>query len=60
MIKQIVQNDISSTKIRLFLRKELSIRYLAPSPVIEYIEENGLYKAEDGMSSMQEKGKADG
>ncbi|KAF8863129.1 Nucleotidylyl transferase [Acephala macrosclerotiorum] len=61
VIKQIIQNDVSSTKIRLFLRRELSIRYLVPSAVVEYIEENGLYKA-DGISSIEDKGKgkADG
>ncbi len=59
MIKQIIQNDVSSTKIRLFLRRELSIRYLVPSAVVEYIEENDLYKA-DGISSIEDKGEADG
>jgi len=59
LIKQIIQNDVSSTKIRLFLRRELSIRYLVPSAVVEYIEENDLYKA-DGISSIEDKGEADG
>jgi len=45
VVKQLVSNDVSSTKIRLFLRRDLSIRYLVPPPVIEYIEENGLFKA---------------
>ncbi|CZR59870.1 probable nicotinamide mononucleotide adenylyltransferase [Phialocephala subalpina] len=61
VIKQIIQNDVSSTKIRLFLRRELSIRYLVPSAVVEYIEENDLYK-EEGTTSIEDKGKekADG
>jgi nicotinamide mononucleotide adenylyltransferase len=61
VIKQIIQNDVSSTKIRLFLRRELSIRYLVPTAVVEYIEENDLYKA-DGTASIEDKGKekADG
>ena len=59
MIKQIIQNDVSSTKIRLFLRRELSIRYLVPSAIVEYIEENDLYKS-DGISSIEDKGEADG
>jgi nicotinamide mononucleotide adenylyltransferase len=52
---------VSSTKIRLFLRRELSIRYLVPTAVVEYIEENDLYKA-DGTASIEDKGKekADG
>ena len=46
MIQQVIQNDVSSTKIRLFLRREMSVRYLIPRPVINYIEENGLYLEE--------------
>ncbi|KAI9592889.1 hypothetical protein BDF19DRAFT_387959, partial [Syncephalis fuscata] len=45
IVKQVVQNDVSSTKIRLLLRRGLSIKYLLPDPVIEYIETAGLYKA---------------
>ena len=50
VIQQLVQNDISSTKIRLFRRRDMSIRYLVPEPVVQYIEENGLYD-EDGAAS---------
>ena len=46
IIQQLVQNDISSTKIRLFLRRDMSIRYLVPSRVIGYIEQHGLYMDE--------------
>ncbi|KAI9740840.1 MAG: hypothetical protein M1818_004445 [Claussenomyces sp. TS43310] len=59
VIPQLIQNDVSSTKIRLFLRREMSVRYLIPSSVIEYIEEQGLY-LEDGTSSSREKGKLKG
>lgn len=45
--QQLIQNDISSTKIRLFLRREMSVQYLIPAPVIEYIEANGLYEEEN-------------
>jgi len=55
IIQQLIQNDVSSTKIRLFLRRDMSVRYLIPAPVIEYIEQNGLYQ-EDGTSSITEKG----
>jgi nicotinamide mononucleotide adenylyltransferase len=34
---------VSSTKVRLFLKRGLSVRYLLPAPVVEYIEERGLY-----------------
>ncbi|KAF8573995.1 putative nicotinamide mononucleotide adenylyltransferase [Ramaria rubella] len=43
LIPQMIQNDVSSTKVRLFLRRGLSVRYLIPACVIDYIEENGLY-----------------
>lgn len=35
VINQVIQNDISSTKVRLFLKKDLSVRYLIPDPVVE-------------------------
>ncbi len=35
VIGQVIQNDISSTKVRLFLKKDLSVRYLIPDPVVE-------------------------
>ena len=44
IISQVIQNDISSTKVRLFLKKDLSVRYLIPDPVVEYIEEHGLFQ----------------
>ncbi|KAI1436207.1 nicotinamide mononucleotide adenylyl transferase [Xylaria sp. CBS 124048] len=47
VIQQMIQNDVSSTKIRLLLKRDLSITYLIPSPVIEYITENRLYVDED-------------
>lgn len=59
VIQQLVQNDVSSTKIRLFLRREMSVQYLVPAPVIEYIEQHGLYE-EDGSSSIDGKGKSKG
>lgn len=53
VVQQLVQNDISSTKIRLFRKRDMSIRYLVPEPVVKYIEENRLYD-EDGASSTHE------
>ncbi|KAJ2895845.1 putative nicotinamide mononucleotide adenylyl transferase protein [Zalerion maritima] len=47
VIEQVVQNDVSSTKIRLFLKRDMSVRYLIPEPVIQYIESNNLYKDDD-------------
>lgn len=52
VISQVIQNDVSSTKVRLFLKKDLSVRYLIPDPVVAYIEEHGLFSdrsfTEDG------------
>ncbi|KAI9017102.1 hypothetical protein BC832DRAFT_526943 [Gaertneriomyces semiglobifer] len=45
-VRQHIQNDISSTKIRLFISRGLSIRYLLPDAVVKYIETHGLYRRE--------------
>lgn len=50
VIQQLIQNDVSSTKIRLFLRRDMSVQYLIPAPVIEYIKEHDLY-SDDGQAS---------
>jgi len=50
LIHQLIQNDVSSTKVRLFLRRGLSVRYLLPAPVVEYIEQHGLY-VDDGPTA---------
>jgi nicotinamide mononucleotide adenylyltransferase len=57
VIQQLIQNDISSTKIRLFLRREMSVQYLLPTRVIEYIYEHGLYE-DDGSLSVDGKSKS--
>lgn len=43
VIKQLIYNDISSTKIRLFIRRGMSVQYLLPNSVIRYIQEHKLY-----------------
>lgn len=43
VIKQLIYNDISSTKVRLFLRRGMSVQYLLPNSVIRYIQEHNLY-----------------
>ena len=50
VIQQLIQNDVSSTKIRLFLRRGMSVQYLIPAPVVEYIEQNHLFN-DDGRAS---------
>ena len=56
VIQQLIQNDVSSTKIRLFLKRDMSVSYLVPAPVIDYINEHNLY-ADDGSSSIHGKDK---
>lgn len=50
LIHQLIQNDVSSTKVRLFLRRGLSVHYLLPAQVVQYIEEHGLY-VDDGPTA---------
>ncbi|KAK4688350.1 nicotinamide mononucleotide adenylyltransferase, partial [Tremellales sp. Uapishka_1] len=44
VIKQLIYNDISSTKVRLFVRRGMSIKYLLPNSVIQYIYDQKLYR----------------
>lgn len=46
---------VSSTKIRLLLKRDLSITYLIPSPVIEHIMEHRLYMDDDKNTKSKEK-----
>ncbi|KAI1499473.1 hypothetical protein F5X99DRAFT_389547 [Biscogniauxia marginata] len=63
VIDPTIQNNVSSTKIRLLVKRGLSIKYLIPEPVIRYISQNGLYagendslrNAESGGSNAEEK-----
>jgi len=45
VVKQLIYNDISSTKVRLFVRRGMSIKYLLPNSVIQYIEDQRLYRS---------------
>ncbi|KAL7754344.1 Nicotinamide/nicotinic acid mononucleotide adenylyltransferase 1 [Sorochytrium milnesiophthora] len=51
VVKQLIYNDISSTKVRLFVRRQKSIKYLLPDSVINYIVSNRLYVNEREMPS---------
>ncbi|KAH7105030.1 nicotinamide mononucleotide adenylyl transferase [Auriculariales sp. MPI-PUGE-AT-0066] len=51
VIRQTIQNDVSSTKVRLYLRRGMSVRYLIPSSVIDYIDRNGLYLDESDKNA---------
>ncbi|KZP27635.1 Nucleotidylyl transferase [Athelia psychrophila] len=59
LVSQLIQNDVSSTKVRLFLRRGLSVRYLLPMGVVDYIEREGLY-LEDGYCSTEDLETEDG
>lgn len=50
VMPQLIPNEISSTRVRIFLRKSMSVRYLISSPVMEYIERNGLYSEEKAVA----------
>lgn len=56
VIPQLIQNDVSSTKIRLFRKRGKSIRYYIPDKVVDYIYEHGLYS--DDEKKAADKGKA--
>ncbi|KAL2019204.1 hypothetical protein VTK56DRAFT_10004 [Thermocarpiscus australiensis] len=58
VISQVIQNDISSTKVRLFLKKDLSVRYLIPDPVVEYIEEHQLFQGPHSHEPSKDKAPA--
>ncbi|KAI8867305.1 Nucleotidylyl transferase [Ramicandelaber brevisporus] len=44
IVKQLIYNDISSTKVRLFIKRGMSLKYLLPDSVIEYIAKHNLYR----------------
>lgn len=44
VVRQLIANDISSTRIRQFLKWGMSVQYLLPSCVIEYLREHQLYR----------------
>ncbi|KAJ3316164.1 hypothetical protein HDU76_002031 [Blyttiomyces sp. JEL0837] len=54
VIKQLIHNDISSTKIRLFIKRNMSIKYLLPDAVVEYIKRKRLYIIDEPRTAAQE------
>jgi nicotinamide mononucleotide adenylyltransferase len=56
VMPQLIPNEISSTRVRIFLRKSMSVRYLISSPVMEYIERYGLYSEDDNDREMRKNG----
>ncbi|XP_038127188.1 nicotinamide/nicotinic acid mononucleotide adenylyltransferase 3 [Cyprinodon tularosa] len=43
LVREWVRNETSATEVRRALRRGLSVKYLIPDPVIEYIHQNNLY-----------------
>lgn len=60
VIPQLIQNDVSSTKIRLFRKRGKSIRYYIPDKVVDYIYEHDLYVDDEKKQSEKGKGRASG
>ncbi|KAG8568367.1 hypothetical protein GDO81_013969 [Engystomops pustulosus] len=46
LVEEWITNDISSTKVRRALRRGMSVRYLVPDPVLDYIKKHDLYSEE--------------
>ncbi|XP_072282153.1 nicotinamide/nicotinic acid mononucleotide adenylyltransferase 1 isoform X2 [Pyxicephalus adspersus] len=46
LVEEWITNDISSTKVRRALRRGMSVRYLLPDPVLDYIKNHDLYSEE--------------
>ncbi|XP_075696697.1 nicotinamide/nicotinic acid mononucleotide adenylyltransferase 1 [Rhinoderma darwinii] len=46
LVEEWITNDISSTKVRRALRRGMSVRYLVPDPVLDYIKNHDLYNEE--------------
>ncbi|XP_077105763.1 nicotinamide/nicotinic acid mononucleotide adenylyltransferase 1 isoform X1 [Ranitomeya variabilis] len=52
LVQEWITNDISSTKVRRALRRGMSVRYLVPDAVLDYIKEHDLYSEEsEGKNS---------
>ena len=49
IIRQLIANDVSSTKIRDLLSQRLSVHYLLPACVIDYIQQQGLYRHDPNL-----------
>lgn len=47
VVKQHIPNEVSSTKVRLLIRRKLSLKYLIPDACIDYIEKHDLFRDEE-------------
>lgn len=46
LVRERVRNETSATEVRRALRRGLSVKYLIPDSVIEYIHQHNLYTEE--------------
>ncbi|XP_069804393.1 nicotinamide/nicotinic acid mononucleotide adenylyltransferase 1 isoform X2 [Dendropsophus ebraccatus] len=53
LVEEWITNDISSTKVRRALRRGMSVRYLVPDPVLNYIKNHNLYSEESEEKNSQ-------
>jgi nicotinamide mononucleotide adenylyltransferase len=53
VVPQLIANDVSSTKIRLLLKRDMSVKWMIPHSVDKYIKENGLYTDEADQKEKQ-------
>ena len=55
VVPQLVTNDVSSTKIRLFLKRHMSVKWMTPHSVIAYMKKNRLYGEEPDVKDPKAK-----
>lgn len=53
LVREWVQNEISSTEVRRALLRGYSVKYLLPDSVIDYIKENNLYTQDSEMKNKE-------
>uniref|UniRef100_A0AAY4BMM6 Nicotinamide-nucleotide adenylyltransferase n=1 Tax=Denticeps clupeoides TaxID=299321 RepID=A0AAY4BMM6_9TELE len=51
LVHEWIRNEISSTEVRRALRRGLSVKYLLPDSVIEYIKEHNLYTTDSELKN---------
>lgn len=54
VVPQLIANDVSSTKIRLFLKRQMSVKWMTPHSVVKYMQEKGLYTNDGDTKCQQE------
>ncbi|XP_030629487.1 nicotinamide/nicotinic acid mononucleotide adenylyltransferase 3 [Chanos chanos] len=55
LVREWIHNEISATEIRRALRRGLSVKYLLPDSVIQYIKEHNLYTHDSELMNKDSK-----